>query len=931
MSALKESSTRRRPRGVETERAANRKRGRGQSVKQPAARSQLGSLLPIAAVTEDGLVILTDGTLLRAVKLNALAPLRMSNEEGEQASRSLGDLATLLPDKQALQLITHANPLDPEPIIADLRDGAITTNQALSADGEPERGAALERLSIITAEGLLEHAEQLSAMQLEHHLIIPWTPSRLFARGRVTADRLANDIEDHASHLHHLLSHLHALDLEPTPLTGSQILDSLYKQINPARQPPSDWDELLGGLHEDPDQAEAAAQGLRNALAQSAVDNSNPTHLLVDGIPVQTRVLSNVPTSTHVGWLMTLMQSPYPFTLSVRWEAGRRTAERQKAKSRYRQHWGVGRGREMRGKVPDPEAIQREQEAGQLTAELSTIAGAGIYQVSVHLSIRNPYGTVAELTRHTREIERELLANTDARLHMQPGAQLRAWQSTWPLGRDTLGIRRRYATTNVADTTPHVAARCGSPTGILLGWARPGRTLERLDPFDPVHDNHLLIVAARSGRGKTMAVNLILSQIIAQGAHGGVIDRAGHYQTLANLVPGSISVNLGTTPRSVAGRRVDPWDETLAAEDRPAAINPWDVADPRDVGPEKIDFLLALHSFFLGRRQEDGTHDLDPRDHSQLSLAIRDVYRLCAATQGTTGQMTPREQILQDVLQTRAETARGDGNFELANHLSSLCEGLHDYVGDGAGAYLADWPTSVPDDSPLVIFDTRHVGELRAGAVMFTIVEHLERRATRMQAQTAHRGPWGGRSYLVIDEGWKMLESRSSGKWINEQARRSRHNRLFMVAITQMLSDFLKNPEGAALVSQSSMQLFLGQYKEQAAVIGEALGLTDVETRTIEGLNTHKGQYAEAFLCNGRRGRGLIEIRAGRAQFWITTSEPDHDQPLRNHVVDQRKRERIEAERAAGQWGGDSGATTEDWWSAIDELTLEHVPLGAAT
>jgi hypothetical protein len=925
MSALQNSAERPRVARVEQ---ASRPRTRSGPRRKPRARSQLGSLLPIAAVTDDGLVILTDGRLLRAVRLNALAPLRMSSDEGEQISRSLADLATLLPDKQALQLITHADPFDPAPILADLRGGAVATHQALAGDGEPRRGETLERLSIITAEGLLEHAQRLSAMQLEHHLIIPWTPSRMFSRGHVSQERLANDIEDHASHVQHLLSHLHALDLEPTPLDGEELLTSLYRQVNPARQPPTSWDGLIGGLHHDPHDARASSAALRDALAQSHVDNSNPTHLLVDGIPVQTRVLSNVPTNTHVGWLMTLMQSPYPFTLSVRWEAGRRIAERQKAKSRYRQHWGVGRGREMRGKVPDPEAIQREHEAGQLTAELSTTAGAGIYQVSIHLTVRNPNGSVAQLIRHTREIERELLANTDARLHLQPGGQLRAWQSTWPLGRDTLGIRRRYATTNVADTTPHVAARCGSPTGIFLGWARPGRTLERLDPFDPVHDNHLLIVAARSGRGKTMAVNLILSQILAQGAHGGVIDRAGHYQTLANLVPGSISVELGTTPRSHAGQRVDPWDETLAAEDRPAAINPWDVDDPRDIGPEKIDFLLALHSFFLGRIQEDGTHDLDPRDHSQLSLAIRDVYRLCAATHGTAGQMTPREQILQDVLQTRAETARVDGNFELANHLSSLYEGLHDYVSDGAGAYLADWPTTVPDDSPMVIFDTRHVGELRAGAVMFTIVEHLERRAKRMQAHTAHRGPWGGRSFLVIDEGWKMLESRSSGKWINEQARRSRHNRLFMVAITQMLSDFLKNPEGAALVSQSSMQLFLGQYKEQAKVIGEALGLTDVETRTIEGLETLKGQYAEAFLCNGRRGRGLIEIRAGRAQHWITTSEPDHDQPIRSGVLADHVRERLEAEHAAGNWAGDSGATTEDWWAAIDELTLNHLPLG---
>jgi hypothetical protein len=377
-----------------------------------------------------------------------------------------------------------------------------------------------------------------------------------------------------------------------------------------------------------------------------------------------------------------------------------------------------------------------------------------------------------------------------------------------------------------------------------------------------------------------MSTNLILARIVAQGAQGGVIDRAGHYEFLASLVPGSAIVNFGTGSEH--------------------AINPWDVADVRRLPPEKLEYLLALHSFFLGRPQADGTYDIEPRDHSQLSLAIRAVYRRCQLT----GEL-PRETLLQEELYRRSAEARSDGNVDLASHLGQLAEGLHDYTGEGAGAYLADRPTSIPEDSPLVIFDTRAVGDARAGAAMFTIVEHLARRAERTRNLHAHRGPWGGRTFLVVDEGWKMLERRSTGRWINEQARRSRHNRLFLIAISQKLGDFLQHPEGEALVSQSSIQLLLRQLDGQTADIQRALGLSDEEANTISQLKTVKGEYAEAFFCNGRRGRGLIEIRAGAAEYWLATSEPDYDQPLRREVLDQN--------------GGDA-------WQAIEELARNHHP-----
>jgi hypothetical protein len=845
----------------------------------------LGGLLPLSALGEDGLAVLCDGTLVRVVRLEGLAPLRMSSEQLEHAARAVGELAARLPDRQALQLVTDAEPLDTTVIVDELEQQAALTRLALEADGLADRGAALEALALSTADGVVEHAHRRVGMQLEHLLVIPWRPSRGVLRlHAITASALDRAVEEHDAHVASIVSHLHAQELRPHVLDGLAFAELLGRHLNPGADERVDVEDLLGSAVTDPERAVAVASELRDRLCRTAVDDGARTHLKVGQAAVVCRTVSSVPDHTWLGWLLHLMRSPYPFTLSVHWQAGRRASERQRARQRYRRIWGVQRGREMRLRAPDPEASEREREAAELNTELAGSAGSGVYRVAITLALTHPDGNATELAWHGKELERDLLARTDARLHLPVFAQLDAWRSTWPLGLDPLGISRKYVTTNLADTTPLVAARCGSPTGIPLGWARPGRTLERLDAFDPMHENHLMVIAGKSGGGKTMTTNLILARILAQGATGGVIDRAGHYEFLAALIPGAVVINLGTSDGQ--------------------AVNPWDTDDATgELAPEKLEYLLALHSFFLGRPLPDGTYDLEPRDHSQLSLAIRAVYRRCQLT-----REQPRETLLQEELYRRTEEARADGNVELASHLAQLAEGLHDYVGDGAGSYLADRPTSVPGDSPLVIFDTRDVGDARAGAAMFTIVEHLARRSARTREEHAHRGPWGGRTFLVVDEGWKMLERRSTGRWINEQARRSRHNRLFLIAISQSLEDFTRHPEGEALVTQSSIQLLLRQLDGQTAAIQQALGLTDEEAQTISQLTTVKGEHAEAFLANGRRGRGLIEIHAGAAEYWIATSEPDHDQPLRRQILEQA--------------GGDA-------WAAVERLAAEHMPRSA--
>jgi hypothetical protein len=854
-------------------------------MRRRSRRSHAGELLPVTAITPDGLAVLDDATLVRVLDLRPLAPLRLSSEQLERTGAAIGELAAKLPDRQSLQLVTQADPLKTEELVTELHAEAVETRRRLEQDDLLDRGMALEALALTSADGIVEHAARLAGTELRHLLVIPWRPTHATLRARtITSAALSRAIDEHEAHVSSIAGHLQSLELAPALLDGFELAEVLYRQLNPGADDwPAGVSDLLTEPTADIELAAARADEFRQRFCISQVDDRPRTHLIVGGSAIHCRAVSSVPDHTWLGWLLYLMQSPYPFTLAVHWRAGRRASERQRAKQRYRRIWGVQRAREMRLRPPDPEANEREQEAAQLTAELAASAGAGVYDVAIVLTLRHPDGNDSVLSRHARDLERELLSRTDARLHHPIFSQLEAWRSTWPLGIESLRIRRKYLSTNLADTTPLIAARCGSPGGVPLGWARPGRTLERLDPFDAAHENHLMVIAGKSGGGKTMSTNLILARIVAQGAEGGVIDRAGHYEFLASLIPGAAVINLGTGSEQ--------------------AINPWDVADVRRLPPEKLEYLLALHSFFLGRPQADGTYDIEPRDHSQLSLAIRAVYRRCQLT-----AELPRETLLQEELYRRSAEARLDGNVELASHLGQLAEGLHDYTGDGAGAYLADRPTSIPKDSPLVIFDTRAVGDARAGAAMFTIVEHLARRAQRARSLHARRGPWGGRTFLVVDEGWKMLERRSTGRWINEQARRSRHNRLFLIAISQKLGDFLQHPEGEALVSQSSIQLLLRQLDGQTADIQRALGLSDEEANTISQLKTVKGEYAEAFFCNGRRGRGLIEIRAGAAEYWLATSEPDHDQPLRHEVL-----ERV---------GGDA-------WRAVEELARNHHPRSA--
>ena len=160
------------------------------------------------------------------------------------------------------------------------------------------------------------------------------------------------------------------------------------------------------------------------------------------------------------------------------------------------------------------------------------------------------------------------------------------------------------------------------------------------------------------------------------------------------------------------------------------------------------------------------------------------------------------------------------------------------------------------------------------------------------------RPMFAGRSVLVIDEAWHMVSRRETGEYANDLARRARHIGLFLIVISQQMSDF-DGEYGRALLRNSTLQLLLAQHPHELPRLKEALDLTDQETAIVAQLRTVKGQYAQMLWINGERGRAKVSLPVGPLEYWMYTSDPLRDAPAREAAIDRH--------------GGDV-------WAAIHEL-----------
>ncbi|MCW2953199.1 MAG: hypothetical protein JWQ48_2369 [Conexibacter sp.] len=866
---------------------------------QRGTYAYVGDWLPIEALGHDGLLIRSDGAMVRYLEVTPSNPLVMDDEDCESMAEGFTKLLSLIPAQMTAQAYVTAVPVGVEALLAQSRAETDGATQERFASADPLRaaqGRALRALAEIHDESLAVHAHDLAAHDVRYLLVLPWTPDlpisgggpelRMPRRTRSGAV-LERTLEQHlrvaresSDYVDALRSELHGLDMTARLLDGREVADTLWRhcaphtaRLAPEGAPSRTAPAIFGSLDELRDAATArrVAGELREAIGAGAIDLTDRRRVVVDGDLAHTVYVSRLPEKTFYGWLLHAMQSNKPWSLSVHVHQLDRLRERDRFRRKSRRLWGVNEGAASQGKRPSRDQLAQEREAEEVAEDLST-GGQTLQRVSFYHCTTEPgpdadaQALTEAVTRTMRSIAGPVEAGVQRGEFMQPDL----WLSTLPLGHDVAERTLPLISRNTAHSLPFVSTSCGSPSGMPWAFADPGRTVERHNAFDPSHDNSTEGVVAKSGGGKTVSTIDKVSNALPRGAAATVIDRStGHWRPLADLIPGSAYLELG-------------------GEDA-HTINPWDVEDAAAVPRSKISFLKRLHVLMIGEYDAGAdSSGLDPLEGNLLSLAIRRVYAVAAETSDT-----PCESFLHEQLLELADEADDAGRPEHAAIYANLAARIEEYVGEGPYAYLLDRPTTVgAHDAPLLVFNTRQVPEEISDVVLFVAAEcatnrierRWERHLARMAAGYRPVGAYDGSSLLVLEELWKFVKRRATGEWINELARRARHMGLWFIWISQERST-LEGEYGNALLRNSSMLTFLRQSPDELQHVAERIRLSKQAVAEISRLRTEKRSYSQAYFLNGVRGRGTVSIRLGKRMYWLATSDPKGDVPLRERAL----------------------------------------------
>lgn len=858
----------------------------------------VGDWLPIEALSHDGLLIRSDGALVRYLDVIPSNPLVMGVEDLQAHTDDFVRFLNTVPAHMAVQAYVTATPVPLEQLLAQGRaeSDAATRDLVLSADPlRAAQGAALRQIAELHDEGLALHAHDLATHAIRYLVVVPWIPDLpvpgegpQLPRRRRRTDPLTRDLDHHLrlareslDHVESLKTDLAAADMKASVLDGPEVADVLWRHCapqtarnNPAGAPSRAAATLLGSLDAPVDERAAvqAARRLRDAIGAGAVNLSDRARVTVDSDLTHTIYVSSRPEQTYYGWLLHAQQSAKPWTLSVHVSQRDRLTERDRYRRRERRLWGVNVGTADAGRRPDRDQLAQEEEHATVIDDLST-GGQSIQDVSIYLSLSEPgpEPDALALAEAVSAASRALSGSVECGVQRGEFMQPALWRSTLPLAIDVAERTFPLISRNTAQSLPLVSTSCGSPTGMPWAFADPGRTVERHNAFDSAHDNSTEIVVAKSGGGKTLSTIDKVSKALSRGAHATVIDRSrGHWRPLADALPGSVHLQIG-------------------AEDDDAVLNPWDVDDVAAVPRSKITFLLQLHALMVGEYNADADYsDLDKLERNLLSFAIREVYAQAALTGDT-----PCESFLHQVLLQLEKEAAADGNADHAAIYRSLAVRIQEFCADGQFAYLLDRPTSVPalHDAPLVVFNTWDVPEDVLDIVMLVATEAARSRISRRYTATHARiaagynrvGPYDGRSVLVFEELSRLLRRRASGEWVSDFALRGRHLEAWIIAISQQRSH-TANQYGNDLLKNSSMLTILRQDAAELEHIAEAARLTPEEVLEITRLRTEKRSHSQAYFINGQRGRGTVTIRPGRRFYWLATSDRD-DVPLRRRAL----------------------------------------------
>src|SRR5918992_3827819 len=142
---------------------------------------EAGELLAVEALDRAGVLVTSEGALVRYLRVAPKNPLVMSDAERAQVSHAFGQLVARIPAGQSLQFYVEASPLRLEALLEHSRREAQRGLVPMEQSGEPElreRASALRRLHVALERSLELHADEQAAVEVGYYVVVPYVPDQ---------------------------------------------------------------------------------------------------------------------------------------------------------------------------------------------------------------------------------------------------------------------------------------------------------------------------------------------------------------------------------------------------------------------------------------------------------------------------------------------------------------------------------------------------------------------------------------------------------------------------------------------------------------------------------------------------------------------------------------------------------------------------------
>jgi len=371
----------------------------------------------------------------------------------------------------------------------------------------------------------------------------------------------------------------------------------------------------------------------------------------------------------------------------------------------------------------------------------------------------------------------------------------------------------------------------GMPSPSLMLIGRRGQPFF-WNPFDNDEGNYNVAVIGKSGSGKSVFMQEIVTSFRGAGGKIYVIDDGRSFMRTCLLQGGNF----------------------VAFDSKnPICLNPFSLINKEDF-EKRADYradIINLISLLVEQMcySSGGISPLEQKIIEEAVIAIWDLHK-------TDATITHLKQYFASHTDKRAR--------DLSIMISSFAKG-------GKYETYFEGKCNLETDNPFMVFELAELKNKKdlQGIVMMILMFIISEKMYLGDRQTPIS--------LIIDEAWDLLQGGEAiGKFIEGLARRARKYGGNIITGTQSVNDYFKNPASKACIENSDFMCLLSQKKESIADLetSKKVVMNNTMKKALESLKMQDKEYSEVMVY-GPKGWAIGRLILDRYSLAVYSSKAE--------------------------------------------------------